>query len=102
MLSNTADRTPKPATDGQDGVGSDCTGISEAAATSSTRTVVPFIPGLISFPSGAANGLVTAIAALTDRPSHGNLSPIPAAFAMKLVATAFARMKVTVPTRFHS
>src|ERR671917_934472 len=95
ILSNTEDRTPSAATDCQLGAGRLSTGISDAAATSSTRNSAPLSAGRRIAQSGWQMGLVTRIAAQIAIPSHGADSPMPVALAQMLVATAAVRMKPT-------
>src|SRR3990170_1173539 len=99
ILSNTADSAPSAATDCQFGSGRLSTGISEAAATSSTRNSAPFVAGFTTAQSGWQTGPVTRIAAQIAIPSHGADSPTPVALAQMLVATAANRMKATIPIR---
>src|SRR5687767_3805854 len=99
MLSNTADKTPSAATDSQLGSGRLSTGISDAAATSSTRNSAPFAAGFTTDQSGWQTGPVTRIAAQIASPSHGADSPTPVALAQMFVATAASRMKATIPIR---
>src|SRR5687768_1246247 len=99
ILSNTDDSAPSPATDCQLGSGRLSTGISDAAATSSTRNKAPLAAGLTTAQSGWRAEAVARIAAQIAIPSHGADSPTPVALAQTLVATAANRMKPTIPIR---
>src|SRR5262245_60401644 len=104
MLSNTAERTPKPNVLIVDGAGSRSTGISEASATNATRNSAPFSASRRMPQSGLRIGAVTSSAVQRPSPNAGTCSSTPGKtiFVVTFVATSVASAASTMMRRDQS
>ncbi len=104
MLSNTAERKPRPKAVSHDAAGSFSTGIIAAVVTSARRNIVPLKVAGRSVQSGLRNGAEARIATHTAAPITGKTSSTcgNSRLATTLATIATTRMKATMPTRAQS
>src|ERR1700688_1925960 len=104
MLSNTADRNPRPSVVSHEADGSFSTGIIAAVVTSARRKTVPRKVAGSSGQSGRRAPAVTRIAAHTAAPITGKRSSTSGylRLATTFATIATTRMKATIATRAQS
>src|SRR6266540_1290620 len=104
MLSNTAERKPKPSVVLEDAKGNFSTGIIEAINTSESRKIEPRKALGSTSQSGRRIPAEPTIATHTATPINGKWSPCPVnfTFTITLVARASPRIRPTMPIRIQS
>src|SRR5258708_19036627 len=98
MLSNTAERNPRPKAVSQDAAGSFSTGIIAAVVTRASRKIVPLKVAGRRDQSGLRKGAETRIATHTAAPITGKRSSASGKrrFAPTLATIATTRLKATL------
>ena len=104
MLSNTADRKPRPSAVGHEAAGKRSTGIIEAHRTRESRKTEPFSAPRSTGQLGVRNRAVNRIANQTAAPRKGKRSLMSLKWVLIVTLTTIAatRMKATIATRAPS
>ena len=98
MLSNTAETKPSPNAVCHDAGGSSSTGIIDAASTSDSRKIVPFIEAGTSLQSGRRTWPPMNIAVQTATPMNGKRSAISLKKRLTVTFTAMAPARMNATT----